>query len=337
LIDGKRASSLATYLTDARSRPNFEVLADAHVVRVIFEDRRAVGVEIERGGEHEVIRGDKVVLSAGAIHSPQILMLSGVGPRATLDELGIPVVQDSPGVGATLDDHPIVPVVTLTTTPSEFTGVRVGLRATSEIGAALGLLDDYMVFAAILDPFTMNLDVDTRGKQAFSLIFNLGRPLSRGWLTISSADHREHPELHMNFLSDPRDLARVLAGARQLYHLARAEPLASLIDSIPGLDDDIVGDDSRLEAWVRKVVTTGYHGSGTCRIGPDDDPMAVVDQHLAVRGVENLWVADASINPVIPTAFTNLTAVMVGERLADWLRNDAEVNGVTTNESMAHA
>ena len=320
LLDGVRASSLVTYMRGARGRDNLEILADTSCTRIVFEGTTAIGVEVDSGGQRRFIAADRVVLSAGAIHSPQLLMLSGVGPAATLRELGIEVVVDSPGVGAVLEDHPIVPLIALAKHRSEFMGARAGRRLTTDIGRANGITNDAMEFAAVLEPSTMNLDIEASDLQAFPLIFNLSRPFSKGWLTITSSDYRVQPELHFNFLSDERDMARMATGVRDLYTLATETGLAEEIDSIPTLTVEIIQDTAAFEQWIRDTVTTGFHASTTCRMGPDGDEGAVVDQRLAVRGVDNLWIADASVNPVIPTAFTNLSAYMVGERLAVWLR-----------------
>lgn len=319
LLDGVRASSLVTYLGAARGRDNLEILADTSCTRIVFDGATAVGVEVEHDDERRFVPADRVVVSAGAVHTPHLLMLSGVGPAGTLSSCGIDVVVDSPGVGAVLEDHPIVPMVTLARQRSEFLGARAGRRLTTEIGRANGLVHDAMEFAAVLEPSTMNLDIDTKGLQAFSLIFNLSRPFSRGSLSITSADHRVPPELHFNFLEDERDMARMVTGVRDLYALATETPLARELESIPGLTPDLVEDTPTFERWIRNTVTTGFHASTTCRMGPDGDEGAVVDQYLAVRGARNLWLADASVNAMIPTAFTNLSAYMVGERLASFL------------------
>lgn len=318
LLDGVRASSLVTYLRTARDRDNLEIHADTTCTRVVFEGKKAVGVEVEYAGERRFIAADRVVVSAGAIHSPHLLMLSGIGPAATLRGLGIDVVADRPGVGAVLEDHPIVPLVTLAKQRTGHLGARAGRRLTTEIGRANGLTSDAIEFAAVLEPSTMNLDIDTKGLQAFSLIFNVSRPFSKGWLTITSADHRVQPDLHFNFLDDERDLDRMVTGVRDLYALATETALADELESIPGLSAEILEDPPSFEHWIRNTVTTGFHASTTCRMGPDGDEGAVVDQRLAVHGVQNLWVADASVNATIPTSFTNLSAYMVGERLGHW-------------------
>lgn len=320
LIGGMRASSLLTYLASARTRPNLTIRADTTVTRIVFEGTTAVGIEVEAGEGVERIDADRVVLSAGAVHSPHLLMLSGVGPAEALRQVGIDVVVDLPGVGAVLEDHPIVPLLTLAAQRTDHLGARAGRRSTSAIGARLGLVNDVIEFAAVLEPSTMNLELDTRGLQAFSLIFNVAHPLGSGHLAITSANYRVAPDLRFAFLEDERDMARMVQGIRDHYALATTSPLADEIVEIPTLSADVVADTAQLESWIRATVTTGFHASSTCRMGPDSDPGAVVDQRLAVRGTRNLWIADASVNAKIPTAFTNLTAYMVGERLADWLR-----------------
>jgi choline dehydrogenase len=322
-IGDVRASSLLTYLLEARERPNLTIVSDATCRRVVFEGNRAVGVEIERGGQVERIEGDRVVLSAGAMHSPQLLTLSGVGPRKVLDELSIEPVAISEGVGRNFQDHPFVGVMGLLREPTEFNGVRCELKFSSEIDG--GSLDDLMLWASVLDPATLNMPVDTRGLQALTIVAQLARPESVGWLKVVSDDVHVQPEIHVNFLSDEGgvDLERMMHATRLAFDLATNTAVADEVDELLFPDRDTVEDDAKLEAWLRATVTTCYHASGTCRMGPDDDSGAVVSQRLAVHGCENLFVADASVMPCVPTGLTNLSSYMIGERLAGWLREEA--------------
>ncbi|HEX3801713.1 MAG TPA: GMC family oxidoreductase N-terminal domain-containing protein [Solirubrobacteraceae bacterium] len=320
LTGDARESSLLTYLRAARGRPNLKLISDAACRRVLFEGTRAVGVEIDLDGKVRQIAGDHIVLAAGAIHTPQLLMLSGVGPHETLDRFGIPVVCARGGVGRNFQDHPFVPLVALLSRRSDVVGARNGLRYTSTLGKELGLVNDMMVIPSQFDPATMNMDIDAGGRQAITLVSLLARPRSRGWVTLASADPREAPEIHVNFLSDPADEPRLEECVRLAHEIATSSPFKDEIDEILFPDAATVDDPVGLKAFIRGTANTAYHGSCSCRIGPSDDAAAVVDQRLSVQGVENLWIGDASVMVSVPTALTNITAYMIGERLADLLR-----------------
>ena len=321
LIDDMRASTLLTYLSDARERPNLTILSDTPCLRVVFDGTTAVGVEIDRGNGPEVLRADRVVLCAGAVHSPQLLMLSGVGPAETLSRFGIAPIVINEAVGQNFKDHPLAPVVSLIpATPHH--GIRAELKYTTPRGRELGMADDAFVFPLVMDLASLNLPAGPGGQEAFTLLSILVKPRSLGWLTLRSADPREQPEIHANFLGDQEDLTRVMQSVRFAHECATSEPLASDLQSVVAPDAETVADDAALADWLRSVVTTGYHGVSTCRMGGDAGT-SVVDQRLSVHGTDNLWVADCSVLPDITSAATNLTAVVVGERLADWLRGRA--------------
>jgi len=150
----------------------------------------------------------------------------------------------------------------------------------------------------------------------------LAKPKSAGWLEVTTTDHTVQPEMHMNFLGEEDDAARMAQAVRLLLDVVASEPVAAEIDEpLIAPDRETVDDDALLLQWMRQVLTTGFHCTGTCRMGPDGDEGAVVNQRLEVRGTKNLYVGDASIMPEITTALTNLTCYMIGEKLADWLRD----------------
>ena len=320
IVGEDRASSLLTYIAEARKRPNFTLIPDAHCLRVVFEGTRAVGVEIDGAEGKRVIRADRTVLAAGAIATPQILILSGVGPVETLDQLGIDHVVASEGVGRNFQDHPFTPVMTLLKEDTDKEGVRVFLKFSTKTG---GLVDDIQMPASVLDPATLNLDVDTKGKKALTLVSILAKPRSVGWLTVKSTDPLVPPEIHANFFSDPSDMERLMESVRLAYDIATSSPVKDEISEILFPDAETVSDDDKLEEFIRNFSSTAYHSVGTCRMGPDGDPGAVVDQHLAVRGAQDLWISDGSVMVNVPTALTNLTCYMIGERLADWLKPES--------------
>lgn len=316
-----RASTLVTYLAEARQRPNLTVRPDTLVRRVLFEGTRAVGVEVESAGVVDTITADRVVLAAGAIHTPHLLMLSGVGPREVLQAHGIETVVANDAVGQNFQDHPFAPLVALLKEPTDKNGVRAQLKYSTASG---NLVDDMMTFAAVLDPTTINIPVETKGKRALMLNNVLAKPRSVGWITLASPDPAVQPELHVNFLSHPSDVERLQEALRLCWDLVTTSPLAGEVSEICFVDEQTIRDDAKLEGYIRGIASTALHAAGTCRMGPAGDPASVVDQHLAVHGTEGLFVADASVMVNVTTGLTNLTAYMIGERLADWLKNGTE-------------
>jgi choline dehydrogenase len=185
------------------------------------------------------------------------------------------------------------------------------------------MADDMAVFPCVMEPSTLNLDVETKGLKALTFISNVAKPHSVGWMTVTSADPHVQPELHFNYLSAPEDMQRAMASVRMIREMAEQSPLADEVEEIVMPDAETTADDEKLEAWIRTVVTTAYHATSTCRMGPAEDRDSVVSPRLAVHGLQQLWIADASVLVNVPTAFTNLTAFMIGERLADWLTSDS--------------
>jgi choline dehydrogenase len=313
-----RAGALVTYLAEARNRPNLEIRAETLALRVLFEDQTAVGVEVEQGGRVETITADRVVLAGGAFHTPHLLMLSGIGPREVLERHGIDPVVVNEAVGRNLQDHPFAPMVALLKEKTDQGGVRAQVKYST---GTENLIDDMMIFAAVLDPATMNIPAETKGKKALMMNNLLAKPHSEGWVTLSSADPHTQPEIHVNFLSHPLDIARLMDSMRKSWEMINSSPMREEIDEICFLDEETVKDDAKLEEYIRAFASTSLHCAGTARMGEEGDPKAVVDQHLRVHGAQNLWVADASVMVNVTTGLTNLTAFMIGERLADWFRN----------------
>jgi choline dehydrogenase len=318
-----RASTLVTYLREAQGRANLTIRDNTTVRRVLFEGTKAVGVEVEKDGKVEQLLADRVVLSAGAIKTPQLLVLSGVGPAAVLGELGIDPVIELEGVGRNLYDHPIIPVVTRLKNPDES---RIGFFSELRWTSKGGRENDLMIVAGVIELKGLNFPLDIDDRSAGFLPAVLAKPRSRGWLTFRSADPADQPELHLNYLDDREDVRLSMEMTRLSYELATTGPLNELISEVLFLDDDIIGDDGRLEEWMRGVVNTGFHSVGTCRMGNADDPQAVVDQYLAVHGAESLYVADGSIMPEIIHGQPNLTCYMIGERLAEFINERTLAN-----------
>ncbi|GAA1851788.1 GMC family oxidoreductase N-terminal domain-containing protein [Pseudonocardia ailaonensis] len=323
-----QANGLFTYIHEARKRPNLTIRSGVTVRRLLFDGRRVSGVEVTTAGGTEVIPTDRVVLAAGAINTPHILTLSGVGPAEALTRLGIDPVCVLDGVGRNLQDHPLAFVVSVlkSDAPDRRYGALVALKTAS---AAVGEKDDIMLFPPVFEPSALLLDLDLGESKAMSVCGLVAKPRSTGWITVTSADPDVRPEIHLNFLAEPDDMSRLMEIVRLGHAVATSEPVARHVEEVLFPAAEIVADDDLLRDWLRANVSTGYHAAGTCRMGPSPDDGAVVDQRLRVHGLDGVWVADASIMPVITTGLTNLTAFMIGERAADLL-GDVPGEPITT-------
>jgi choline dehydrogenase len=316
--DGEyRASTLVTYLRESRARANLEIVSGATVTRVLFAAGRAVGVEAIVGGEAREYRADRVVVSAGSIGSPHLLMHSGIGPRALLEEAGIECRIDRPGVGANLRDHPFVPVMaTLADNGEKSRGFSVKLRFASGPGRR----NDIQLTPAVFDARATiwARGVDEQAVVVWSVL--VGKPESVGWLR-PAADPTGAPEVHLNVLDAEEDAERLRKGVRLAYEIATAPPVSDHLREVRIPDAETITDDEKLNEWLVRSVSSGYHPVGTCRMGAEDDPGAVVGPRLGVHGVDGLYVADASIMPNITCGQTNMACYMIGERAGAWLRN----------------
>ena len=339
--NGRRWSAADAYLRPALERDNLEVVTGAHVTRVEVEDGRATGVRFsDRRGREAVARAEReVILAAGALGSPQLLLLSGIGPADHLAEVGIPLVADVPGVGANLQDHPYVVCVwdvpaggSLADAEKPRALLEWLLRRsgplTSTVAEALafvrtrpGLPAPDVQFHFAPAYFVDHGFADYDG-HAITLGPVLITPRSRGRVRLRSADPAAKPRILTNALSEPEDVASLVAGVKLAREIAGSEPLASACgrELFPG--DAVRGDDD-LEAYVRHAAELLYHPVGTCRMGMGEE--AVVDPELRVRGIEGLRVADASVMPVIPGGNTNAPTIMIGERASDLVRGRAPV------------
>ncbi len=315
--DGVRMNTALTYLNPNRHRLNLTVRANVQVRRVLFEGRKAVGVEVDSGGERFVVAGHQIVLSAGAIASPQLLMLSGIGPAAHLQSFGIAVVQDVPGVGQNLRDHPLVPLRAKVVEgfPLDPTAPRIQtvLRYTASGSEAR---NDMQIFPS---SFSTPLGGDPFDEEGIRFTCMLELAVGAGELTLASADPAEQPHINCRYLEAPWDRARLREGVRLSLQLMQHGAFRDIIEAmITPTETDLASDDA-LDAWLLKNVCIGQHLSGTCKMGPESDAQAVVDQYGRVRGVEGLRVADASIMPDCIRANTNLTTIMIGERIAAFM------------------
>ncbi|MEG8279806.1 GMC family oxidoreductase [Streptomyces sp. AHA2] len=319
---GRRVTVNDGYLEWARDLDTLTVRGDSLVDRVLLDGDRAVGVRVVSGGEVSTEHADTVVLSAGVIHSPAILMRSGIGPAAHLRTLGIDVRHDLP-VGQGLQDHPLAAVLLhLTDAAGNRTRddrhTNVCVRRTSGPGAP----ENDLMFVA-LNENVLALGSATPGERIGSYGVWLNRTYSRGELTLASTDPAQHPLVRERMLSDPRDLPRMRTGVRELVELARGSE-TERITTAPVAEANrelfaALDSDRDLDAYLLATVVDTQHGTSTCRMGAADDPATVVDGDCRVLGVEGLRVVDASIFPFVPRANTNLAVIMAGELMADRL------------------
>ena len=320
-VDGVRMSTALAYLDPARHRINLTIKADVTARRVLFQGKRAVGVEVDSGGEGFTVEGNLILLCAGAIASPQLLMLSGVGPADHLKSHGIDVVQDLPGVGQNLRDHPAVFILFRCqgASPDPLApGAQVGLRYTVE---GSDTPNDVQIIPNLMtsEHFPAHLKANLAGN-FFGLSTALQNAATAGELRLQSTDPHVQPYLNYRYLSDPWDRERVRKAVRLGVSLGHSKAYKDVIaERVTPTNDDLASDDA-LDSWMLRNVATSQHSSGTCKMGPESDPMAVVDQYGRVKGLEALRVADASIMPDVIRANTNATTIMIAERVADWLR-----------------
>ena len=344
---GLRCSTAQGFLRDAEERPNLEITTDVHVNRILIDQGRAVGAELEQYGERWQVRADReILLCAGALNSPKILMLSGVGDADILRRHEIDVTAHLPGVGRNLQDHPAVPLMWTTSEPIsllsaespealyDFLTHRRG-PLTSNIGEAGGFVRTRPGASAPDVQFhtapVMLLDhgLTPPPDHGFTIGPTLLAPASRGQVTLRSADPADPPLLYANYFSAEQDMETMLAGVRLGLEIAQQPAMSSLTKQryLPaeGLTDD------DLRTHIRETVETMGHPVGTCAMGRGDD--SVVDSELRVHGIEGLRVVDASVMPTITRGNTNAPVIMIAEKASDTILDRAiasrtEVSGV---------
>ncbi|MEO6497317.1 MAG: GMC family oxidoreductase N-terminal domain-containing protein [Solirubrobacteraceae bacterium] len=334
---GKRWSAADAYLRPAMGRPNLTVLTKKQVTRVELQGGRAIGVKLADGS---VVRaGREVILAAGAIGSPQLLLLSGIGPAEHLRSVGLGVVHDLPGVGENLQDHPFLTLVWETTLGDSLYGadkprplLEWVLRKTGPLTSSVGEAFAFVRSRAGLPAADLQFHlapayfVDHGNEEFEGHAMTMGpvlvTPKSRGHLRLRSADPTDKPRIVTNSLAEREDVDAFVASVKLAREWAHTAPLASEIgrEFYPGPD---VQDDEQIEAWIRAHIELLYHPSGTCRMGAADDEQVVLDPQLRVRGIDGLRVADASVFPVIPGGNTNAPTMMVAERAADLILDQA--------------
>ncbi len=323
-VDGVRMSANLTYLAMARHRLNLTVRSQVLAHKILFarerDKRRAIGVRAESGGETFDAYGGEIILCGGAINSPQLLMLSGVGPARHLESLGIPVVRHLPGVGENLRDHPACFLLYESNAddpPPNSPAIQAGMRYTTPGSPHR---NDMQMSPILLTsehrPTTVEIP---EGESYTGFSVALQKASSAGRITLASADPRDQPNLDYRYLVDAWDRERMRGAVRECISLAQRPPLADFIARRVTPTDDDLASDAALDAWMLANVGTQHHSSGTCKMGPASDEMAVVDQRLRVRGLDGLRVVDASIMPDVVRANTNATTIMIAERAAEWI------------------
>ena len=322
-MDGRgRVSTAIGYLDPARNRPGLTIKPNCLVQSIIIEGGRAVGLRVARDGSEFSVYGDEVILCAGAIGSPHILSLSGIGPADQLRRFGIPVVQDLPGVGRNLRDHPDVPMSWRTRDgyPLNTNQVATGTVTLRFTASESPFENDLIIFMGNYATERPMRGQDHLRPVGIGVSQCLYLALSQGELRLRSRDPMQPPYLDFNLLDDPFDRARMRESVRLCADLFRHEAFGPIVEGRIAPSDDVLRDDNALDAWMKREVVTAHHVSSTCKMGPSDDPMAIVDQYGRVHGVDGLRVIDASIMPDTVRANLNLTVIAMGERAADLIK-----------------
>lgn len=360
---GFRHSTARAYLAPARRRKNLDVYTNTFVRRVVFEGDRAIGVEVERaGGEAEILYATaEIILSAGGIGSPKLLLLSGIGPAAHLRELGVPVVRDVAGVGENLQEHPVAQLMWNVDVPTFNMdyhwrgmvkhGIQFALRGRGPAASSIF----HAVLFLKLDPQQARTEIEGgfapfgltthdgegehptgegggTGRVAMSseprvaTYVSLLHPRSRGTVRLRSADPRDSPVIRMEMFADEQDLADLVEGCRAVRKIARTSPMREHVTAeiAPGPE---VESDLEWELYLRENTWGAFHATGTCKMGAGPDSLAVLDEQLRVRGVRNLRVADGSVMPEITSGNTNAPVIMIGEKAADLVLTSHQPGG----------
>jgi choline dehydrogenase len=330
-LDGVRVSTAMGHLNPVRHHLNLTVRGRVFVRKILIEDGKAVGVEAESGGQVFQVEADRVVLSSGAIRSPHLLMLSGIGPEDHLRQFGIPTVHHLPGVGQNLMNHLSAQTTFKVKDGISLAGhdrdaVHFALHYTAPGSSAVN--DMVLRSSPVVDEReervrgvrTKYLVGDVPPDRAARIHCTLGLPDGTGYVRLASADPKVQPAFNYCYLQHPNDIRRVRDGLRMAAKLLESDLYKDVADFRIHPTDQVLADDDALDLWIRQTVGTARHVSGTCKMGPDTDPMAVVDQYCRVKGIQGLSVADASVMPRIPrSGGAHATVIMIGERVVDWV------------------
>ena len=344
--DGKRASVKACYLDPVMGRENLQIELHARVHRIIMDDKKAVAVEYKQHGKLITVPvGKEVIVSAGSYASPQILMLSGIGPRNELGKHGIKIKHEVPGVGQNLHDHPDFMFVLKSKNRS---GISIGpLGTIKNLGAiwkyitkkqgwlanpptaAGGFLrstpgknrPDFQLHMVPLAYRDHARDFKVMVKWGFTVIVNIGRPKSRGSVTLHDANPESDPKIDLNLLSHPDDMRDLRNAFKVTQGILHSKTMEKVMDRSL-YPDRYLKTNEEIEDYLCREVNHAYHPVGTCKMGHDD--MAVVNDRLKVHGLNNVRVVDASIMPHVINGNTNAPCIMIGEKAADMIKQDTQ-------------
>ena len=329
-LDGLRMSAAVTHLNPMRHCLNLTVRGNVFVRKVLFENKKAIGVEVESGGDIFNVEANRVVLSAGAIKSPHLLMLSGIGPKDQLQQFGIPIVHELPGVGQNLFNHLSAQITFKVkdgmTLATGHEAPRYALHYTAP--GSSEVTDMLLRTTPVVDERpervpgfrTQVLNGDVPPDRVARISCTLGLPDGSGYVRLASADPTVQPTFNYRYLQHPNDKRRVREGIRMAIEFLKSEAYKDVADYRIQPTDAVAADDDALDLYIRQTVGSARHVSGTCKMGPDSDPMAVVDQYCNVQGVEGLSVVDASIMPRVPrSGGCHATVLMMGERAVEWI------------------
>lgn len=340
--DGERQSAAAAFIHPNLDRRNLDVRTGAHITRVTFDGRRATGVTYEQGGQQRSVRARReIVMSAGAFGTPQILMASGVGPGDHLRSVGVPAVHDVPGMGQNLQDHISALLMYRSKVPEGTIGITPAgvARLAKELwtwnrrrrGMFTGCIAESGVYYRTepdVDVCDMEMELligiaNDHGRKlllghGYSAHLLLARPRSTGEVRLASGDTRDAPIIDPKYFSDPYDMPTLVKGTQVALDIMNSPAFDRYRGEMVVPYDR--NDEQQIERTLRDQADTEYHPCGTAKMGPDDDPMAVVDAQLRVRGIEGLRIADASVMPAVPSNNINAPVLMIGEKCADMIR-----------------
>ena len=328
--DGTRASSSVSYIHPIMQRENFTLLTDLRARKLVFDaNKRCIGVDVVDaafGKTHRLSVRAEVILSAGAIDSPKLLMLSGIGPAAQLASFGIEVLADSPGVGENLQDHPEGVIQWESKQPMTDTSTQwweAGIFTTTEEG--LDRPDLMFHYGSVpFDMHTARQGYPTT-ENGFCLTPNVTHARSRGTVTLRSSDYRDKPKVDPRYFTDPHDMRVMVAGIRKAREIVAQPAMADWagVELYPGVD---VQTDAQITDYIEKTHNTVYHPAGTVRMGAVDDAFSPLDPELRVKGVTGLRVADASVMPELVTVNPNITTMMIGERCSELVKASRSIH-----------
>ena len=340
-VKGIRWSTAIGYLDLSRHRLNLTIKSNCLVKKILFHKGKAIGIEVESKGETFEVLGNNIILSAGAIGSPHLLLLSGLGPKKQLEKHNIPIIKDMPGVGKNLNDHPIVWITYKTKKDFKLNPLTYNMQVLCRYTGKNSKFRNDMLF--VMSNYAQynqknkyeypahpknfrrrRLETKQNEKDenlAIRIIVGLWFAESRGELSLISSDPKVHPSLNFNYLDTEFDRLRMREAVHRAIDLGQHNSFNNIIEKrINPTNEDLESDDS-LNKWLLKNAMTGQHISGTCKMGPSSDETSVVNQYGKVHSVENLFLADSSIMPHCIRANTNVTTMMIGEKMSDFFKD----------------